>query len=568
MKKIIFFLFLIIYSNNLLAANFYIKNYDVDIKVNPNSVLEIKENLLVHFYQPRHGIKRFIPYKYRVETKTENMKNLFIYGNKYKAYIFDIETPGVKNKIYKKGAYLNIRMGDPDKYVNGDVNYTIKYKVYGTIAFFQDYAEFYYNVIGTKWDTKIDKATFSIHLPQNYLPAQDKYYVVRGKFGSTEKVPLVRADAGILYGETSRPLNPFEGITVAIWFPKDFLSQGSLGLNLKLFFLNNYSYFIPFLVFAFWYLLWLKFGKDKKIVKMVHFKPPAGLTPAEVGYLIDDKGDNRDLISLIFYWASQGLIDIEEVEGKTLLDPKRDYILYKNKDLPETAKDFEKTIFYDLFPGSSNVVKTSSLKNNFYKTILKASKELTSKLIQNDAYERKSILLSSLAKISAFILLFAGIILAFTQEDIVIFISLFFSAIITFFFGKYLPKKTASGTKQYEQIVGFKEFIERAEKPKLELLLKEDPNYFDKILPYALALGITKKVAEKFKDLVTRPPEWFRGHYTGYYTPILLAEKMDDSFKTISRDLTSAPQTSSGSSFSGGGSSVGGGFGGGGGSDW
>ncbi len=116
--------------------------------------------------------------------------------------------------------------------------------------------------------------------------------------------------------------------------------------------------------------------------------------------------------------------------------------------------------------------------------------------------------------------------------------------------------------------MGFKEFIERAEKPKLELLLKEDPNYFDKILPYALALGITKKVAEKFKDLVTRPPEWFRGHYTGYYTPILLAEKMDDSFKTISRDLTSAPQTSSGSSFSGGGSSVGGGFGGGGGSDW
>jgi len=43
---------------------------------------------------------------------------------------------------------------------------------------------------------------------------------------------------------------------------------------------------------------------------------PDNITSAEAGFFIDDKTDNRDLLSLIFYWAAKGCIEIEETEKK------------------------------------------------------------------------------------------------------------------------------------------------------------------------------------------------------------------------------------------------------------
>ena len=47
----------------------------------------------------------------------------------------------------------------------------------------------------------------------------------------------------------------------------------------------------------------LLFGRDKKIVPTVEFYPPKGLTPAEVGLVIDGTADKKDLISMIIYYA-------------------------------------------------------------------------------------------------------------------------------------------------------------------------------------------------------------------------------------------------------------------------
>ena len=40
---------------------YYIDNYDVNIKVNENNILEIKETIDVYFNEARHGIYRDIP---------------------------------------------------------------------------------------------------------------------------------------------------------------------------------------------------------------------------------------------------------------------------------------------------------------------------------------------------------------------------------------------------------------------------------------------------------------------------------------------------------------------------
>ena len=48
-----------------------------------------------------------------------------------------------------------------------------------------------------------------------------------------------------------------------------------------------------------------------------------------------------------------------------------------------------------------------------------------------------------------------------------------------------MPKKTKRGTDLYAKLLGFKEFLKSVEKDRLKEFLKQDAQYFDKVLPYA-----------------------------------------------------------------------------------
>ena len=63
-------------------------------------------------------------------------------------------------------------------------------------------------------------------------------------------------------------------------------------------------------------------------------------------------------------------------------------------------------------------------------------------------------------------------------------------------------------------VIGFRNFIEGAEKNRLEALLDEDPDYFYNTLPYAQALGVTKKWIDKFDGITIQPPTFCEADYT------------------------------------------------------
>lgn len=471
------------------AEYFYIKNYNTDLYIYKNSGVSVKESILVHFNSPRHGIFRKIPHKYKVGNKDPNLSRPFIYGNNYKINIYDIKVAGFKYKVYKKGKCLFIKIGDKNRFVNGDVLYKLSYKIYGAVNFFKDHSEFYYNVIGFEWPVPIKYASFNIFWPENGKPSKDKYFVYSGRHGSKNSNVDVLVSKGFLSGKTSLVFLVYNGITAGIWFPKGVIAKGSPFKQISLIIANNSIYLLLVLIFIFLFLLWYVFGRDKKIIHIVRYKLPDNITSAEAGFFIDDKTDNRDLLSLIFCWAAKGYIEIEETEKSGLILKKKDYILRKLKDLPDTAKSFERTIFYGLFSGGITIVKVSTLKNTFYTHMKKAKKQLDEEMTFKDYYEPASRNLAKVTYILAIIMFMIGVM--FGRLDYLI--SFILSAIIFFIFARIMPKKTRRGLKIYQLVGGFKEFIERVEKPRLKRLLKKDPNYFDKILPYAIALGIEKR---------------------------------------------------------------------------
>ncbi|HRF23829.1 MAG TPA: hypothetical protein PLR98_06685, partial [Chitinophagaceae bacterium] len=69
---------------------------------------------------------------------------------------------------------------------------------------------------------------------------------------------------------------------------------------------------------------------------------------------------------------------------------------------------------------------------------------------------------------------------------------------------------------------GFKEFITKVEKPRLATFLKDDPGYFDTVLPFAIVFDVADKWKDKLKDMDIPPPTWYAGSYTGFNTTMFL----------------------------------------------
>ena len=135
--------------------------------------------------------------------------------------------------------------------------------------------------------------------------------------------------------------------------------------------------------------------------------------------------------------------------------------------------------------------------------------------------------------------------------------------IIAFMFACRLSseKRTKFGVEILGKIRGFKNFLDTAEKEKLETLVEEDPTYFYNILPYTYVLGVSKKWISKFEGITLEPPSWYDTN-GAVFNAAMMSSFMDTTMVSAASSLSSSPGGD------GGGGSSGGGSGGGGGGSW
>ena len=72
---------------------------------------------------------------------------------------------------------------------------------------------------------------------------------------------------------------------------------------------------IPAIVLAFVLIIWLKFGKDKKVIETVEFYPPEGMNSLEVSYWYNGKVEKKEIVAILIELANEGFIEINE-DGK------------------------------------------------------------------------------------------------------------------------------------------------------------------------------------------------------------------------------------------------------------
>ncbi|WMJ24188.1 DUF2207 domain-containing protein [Paludicola sp. MB14-C6] len=143
-------------------------------------------------------------------------------------------------------------------------------------------------------------------------------------------------------------------------------------------------------------------------------------------------------------------------------------------------------------------------------------------------------------------------------------------------FACIMRKRTPNMNEWYGEILGLREFIEVAERDRLEMIVKESPTYFYDILPFAYVFGISEKWAAKFENIAMPAPEWYSGSTfdSRAFNTMMFMHAVNHSMNTVSNNISIPPAPTpssggggfSGGGFSGGGFSGGGGGGGGGGS--
>ncbi|MAO47695.1 MAG: hypothetical protein CL527_03075 [Aequorivita sp.] len=545
------------------AQDFIVNKCVVDIHISEEGYFDVVENYDLTFTAHKHGIYRNIITNYDLFTEDGTRE-------KRKIKIRKIDVPDHNFEadfdfVQKLSDKLQIKIGDKDKTIIGPQHYEIKYRVYNAFLFEELRIWFYWNIKSEEWNTVFEEIDFNIQVPENADVGLDDIFIYAGFKGGTLVSPDfdIAYEDGVFRVESLPRFKSYSGqnVTVLLNLPPDSIKEIKPWWP----FWTDYGWtLILGSMLVVFYFVWKKYGKDDRVVATTSYFPPSGMDPAMAGFLIDDTEDTQDLIALIPYWGSRGIITMEQIPKKGWFG-KDDTKLTKLKPLPDGAPDYERKIFDGLFGRSASSSKqevlVSSLKDSFYtkmasaKALLKARAQIYYDQEAKKMQTRTIVGTLLIAAILFFLFISIwGLFAALAVIPVTIFL---------LFMSVYMVKKNAKGNAALSELKGFKNFIKIAEENKLKMLLRDSPSYFETTMGYALAFGLFESWAKKFEALNLQPPSWYTSS-TGAFTMHNFSRSFSDSISTAQSTMVSSPSSSS----SGGGGSSGGGFGGGGGGSW
>ena len=624
-------LLLLLGAHSVAHAEERILRYLSDVQIEPDSSLAVTETIDVEVENHRinHGIYRDFPTRYRGRNGA-----LVRVGFTFEGATLD--GAPVPASVEPLGNGVRIKLGDADKVVPvGEHSYVLKYRTTRQLGRFTDYDELYWNATGSGWIFLIERAEARIRLPTPAKFGQRAVYT--GPQGATSSNAEVIAEApGDIRFATTQPLGPYEGLTVAVAFPKGGVGEAGTGSRLG-WWLADYGPPVLGLLgllglIGFYYIAWKRAGRDLRRGTVVPlFSPPDDLSPAGMRYVTRMGVDSRAFAAALVDMGVRGHVKLTEQDGGWLSgDTRLIHRLAGTHPLPPEENA--------ALAALAQVGETVEMKQENHSKFSAAKKALAETLkakYEGTMFKRNLgwaaagllLFLGAICMAAAAValatngatfwqagvtlgcLLFAAVIAAMDKSTaavgrclvaalalgalVIAFtlgLPLFFQA---FAVGWWLPMllpalalplvisafwwisaPTREGRAVLDRIAGFKQYLSIAEGERLDRMTQPEdtPELFEKYLPYAIALGVENRWADRFAGVLAAAAvqgqqgfAWYSGSNSPWDNPGGFADSVGDSLSSTISSASSAPGSSSGS---GGGGSSGGGGGGGGGGGW
>jgi uncharacterized membrane protein len=286
------------------------------------------------------------------------------------------------------------------------------------------------------------------------------------------------------------------------------------------------------------------------------------------------------VLSVIFRISGYSFEALRTGNLKEIIVPKN-YILEKidtaDRDILE---DYEKKFLNILFR-RSDIFSTKKMKwasNTQKRELYESMKDLEQSLYEEMTGDTGSFQVGvekektggTILAAAFFGIIFVLMFLKVELSEFTILISaIFLNSILLYVYLKYEAYLTEKGFILKEDWLGFKMYMETAERYRMQNLT---PQTFEKYLPYAIIFGIERKWGKAFESFNIQNPSWYSGVYSssgihsggfsqsGGFSPSGFSASFSSSFSSAFSSAGGA-----GSSGGGGGGAGGGGGGGGGG---
>ncbi|MBB1556502.1 DUF2207 domain-containing protein [Candidatus Saccharibacteria bacterium] len=587
---------------------YVIDAYDVKATVDKYNKLHIEETIKATFNKYRHGIIRTI-------NKVNHVAR--VDGSKSTVYaiISNIRVSSHSSAVREGGDSTSIKLGSSLTYAKRHEIYRLSYDYDLGTDPLSSSDEFYFNIIGTGWNTNIKKATFRITMPEKF---GKKPGFSTGSYGERSGSDIVKYNVNgrVIAGYTTGRLLAGEALTIRLELPQGYFKLDPVKTTIA-----KFVFIVPVItgIIALALSIMILRKEKSKSTPVIQYTAPDGLNSLELVFANDNTIPHRSAASMVVYLANKGYLTID-IDGENFtLTKLKDYDgkneserifmngLFNNDHPDKVAKaelegEFYKTVSATISTISRGRLKTKYFeKHNRVKTILKVIQWAAIAILLICAglatllEQNPSEALGSMAFIIAFTVFPLFFVLQPTTKQFspvftkilciivaitpaVVLQALYFrypTAIVTgissifIMIGAYITRdvitRTEDGYRIKGEIMGFKEFIETVDKPRLEALLAETPTLFYDIIPYAYVLDVHKKWVDKFEDIALQPADWYSsseafsyGIMASFVTEGLAG--MSASFSGFSSVINLMTDSLSDSS--------GGGSGGGGGSDW
>jgi uncharacterized membrane protein YgcG len=557
-----------------LAEQERITSFDSAITVNQDGSMRVENSIgaMVTGDQIVHGIYYDFPTIYsNTRTGGQLVIDFHVLGVQR-----DGQTEPYTVENWENGK--RVKIGSADTVIDpGEHTWLLQFTVDRELGYFADHDELYWNVTGNGWVFPIDRASATVTLPTGAAAKITGLSAYTGASGSTTSaVTTTQGADGTPTFVTTSILNPREGLTIVVGWPKGFVQAPTAATRFGWFLRDNGALIAGLLgvllVFLYYMIVWYRYGKDPdRGTIFARFAPPEGMSPGGVRYLSRMAHDSKTFTAALIDMAVKRYISIHQERHK--------YWIERDTAPESVLSDDELALAGVLIGTSARVDFEREHAEEIQRAILASKRPLEADyqprfFVSNIGYLLTGILLSIGVGVLTFFLSTRGSAPQFVAL-IVVGVAL---AVMAAVFGSTLKSYTQQGRKLVDEVAGFKMYLSVTEKDRMNLLNPPErtPEMFEKFLPFALALDVEQRWSEQFASVFARmaaegrpyAPVWYHGMYWNPVNPAAFASSVGNGFSNAISASAVAPGSKSGFGSGGGGGFSGGGGGGGGGGGW